>query len=329
MQVSVKDCVALSVHTFTFLLGLPSNLLVLFVYVRKARKRGATPNVVYALHLCVANLVLVLWLPVQAVETLLQAWRLPPAVCPVYSFFLFSSLYGSCLFLTAVTVGRYLSIAFPIVYKRYRRARISCFISAALWALVTLHLSFALVAEGGAYFVSTHEQTSACYENFDEAQLKVLLPLRLEMAVVLFLVPLVVTSFCTLRCVTLVWRSNLPAMGKRRVLGVALSTLAVFVVCYAPYNASHIVGFVLEESVDWRPYAMLTSACNVFLEPVVMLMLSPAVSRGIMGKMCGRQSQFSRMEGARRCNADNAVRKFGALSERSQAGAEVTKVSQE
>lgn len=332
MQVTVKDCVALSVHTFTFLLGLPSNLLVLFVYVRKARKRGATPNVVYALNLCVANVVLVLWLPVKALETLLQDWRLPPPVCPVYSFFLFSSLYGSCLFITAVTVGRYLSIAFPIVYKRYRRARISCFISAALWALVTLHLSFALVAEGGAYFVSTHDQTSSCYENFDEAQLKVLLPLRLEMAVVLFLLPLVVTSFCTLRCVTLVWRSNLPALGKRRVLAVALSTLAVFVVCYAPYNASHIVGYVLEESVDWRPYAMLTSSCNVFLEPVVMLMLSPAVSRGIMGKICGRQSQFSRIEGARRCNASNGVRKFrppATQSERSQAGAEVTKVSQE
>ncbi|XP_023250606.1 free fatty acid receptor 3-like [Seriola lalandi dorsalis] len=333
MQVTVKDCVALSVYTFTFLLGLPSNLLVLFVYVRKARKRGATPNVVYALNLCLANLVLVVWLPVKALETLLQDWRLPPLICPIYNFFLFSSLYGSCLFITAVTVGRYLSIAFPIIYKRYRRARISCFISAALWALVMLHLSFALVAEGGAYFISIQDHTSACYENFNASQLAVLLPLRLEMAIVLFLLPLIVTSFCTLRCVTLVWHSNLPPIGKKRVLTVALFTLAVFVVCYAPYNASHIVGFVLEESVDWRMYAMLTSSCNVFLEPVVMLMLSPAVSRGIMGRICGRQSHFSRIEGVQhRRNTTNGVANFKApptLSEKSQAGAEVTKVSQE
>lgn len=333
MQVASKDWAALSVYTFTFLLGLPANLLVLFMYVRKARKRGATPNVVYALNLCLANLVLVVWLPIKAVETVLQDWRLPAPVCPIYSFFLFSSLYGSCLFITAVTVGRYLSIAFPIVYKRYRRARISCFISAALWALVVLHLSVGLVAEGGAYFVSIKDDTSACYDHFNASQLAVLLPLRLEMSIVLFLLPLIVTSFCTLRCVTLVWHSNLRPMGKRRVLTVALSTLAVFVVCYAPYNASHIVGFVLKDNVEWRTYAMLTSYCNVFLEPVVMLMLSPAVSIGIMGRICGRQSQFSRIEGFQhRCNSANGVaivRAPHTLSERTQAGAEVTKVSHE
>uniref|UniRef100_A0A3Q3JM23 G-protein coupled receptors family 1 profile domain-containing protein n=2 Tax=Monopterus albus TaxID=43700 RepID=A0A3Q3JM23_MONAL len=256
------------VYTFTFLLGLPANLLVLFVYVRKACKRGTTPNVVYAFNLCLANLALVAWLPIKAVETF-RGWKLPPLVCPIYSFFLFSSLYGSCLFITAVTVGRYLSIAFPIIYKRYRHARISCLISIVLWALVILHLSFALVAEQGAYFVSTSGVTSTCYGIFNESQLAVLLPLRLEMSIVLFFLPLIVTSFCTLRCVTLVWRSHLQPMGKRRVLTVALSTLAVFVVCYAPYNASHVVGFVLEQSVEWRRYAMLTSICNVFLEPVV------------------------------------------------------------
>ncbi|XP_047461476.1 free fatty acid receptor 3 [Mugil cephalus] len=333
MQVTANDCVALFVYTFTFLLGLPANLLVLFVYVRKARKRGATPNVVYALNLCLANLALVVWLPVKALETALRDWRLPGPMCTVYSFFLFSSLYGSCLFITIVTVGRYLSIAFPIIYKRYRRARNSCFISVALWLLVLLHLSFGLVAEGGANFVSIKDDVSTCYDEFDEAQLAVLLPLRLEMAVVLFFVPLVLTSFCTMCCVTLVWRSNLPLMGKRRVLAVALSTLAVFVVCYAPYNASHIVGFVFHTNVEWRDYAILTSSCNVFLEPVVMLMHSPAASRGILGRMCGRQSQFGRSEGFRhRCKSTRAVvgvRATPSPSERSPVKAEVTRESQE
>ncbi|CAL8365550.1 unnamed protein product [Arctogadus glacialis] len=290
--VSVKDCVSLFVYCFTFLLGLPANLLVLLVYVRKARKRGATPNVVYALNLCLANLALVAWLPVKALEIFLQGWVLPGFLCPIYNFFLFASVYGSCLFLTAVTVGRYLSIAFPIAYKLYRRARISCFISVALWAVVLLHLSLGLVAEGGAFFVTQTDgedgTAAACYDHFDASQLRVLLPLRLEMAVCLFMLPLAITCFGTLRCVTLVWRSCLPAAGKRRVLAVALSTLAVFVVCYAPYNASHVVGFATWNDVWWRSGAMMTSACNVFLEPVVMLMLSPAMSRGIMGRDPGR-----------------------------------------
>lgn len=333
MPVAFEDCVALSVYCFTFLLGLPANLLVLFVYVRKASKHGATPNVVYALNLCLANLVLVAWLPVKVMETLLQDWKLPASVCLVYSFFLFSSLYGSCLFITAVTAGRYLSIAFPITYKRYRRARFSCFICAALWALVFLHLGIAMAAEGGANFVSAKGEASVCFDHFSDSQLAILLPLRLEMAIVLFLIPLIMTSFCTLRCVTLVWHSNLRPMGKRRVLTVALSTLVVFVVCYAPYNTSHIVGFVKKENVEWRTYAMLTSSCNVFLEPVVMLVLSPAVSRGTIGRICRRQIKFSQLrEYQLKYHSTQCVTKVNApptISERIQAGAEVTKESQE
>lgn len=286
-MVAVEDCVSLVVYIFTFLLGLPSNLLVLYVYVQRARKHGATPSVVYALNLCAANLALVVWMPIKALETVLQGWALPPAVCPIYSFFLFSSIYGSCLFLTAVTVGRYLSIAFPITYKLHRRARLSCVISAILWTIVLLHLSLGLVVEQGGYFVSpvipdgNSSGNVACFENFTETQLELLLPLRLEMALLLFLLPLLITAFCTLRCVALVGRSCLPASSKRRVLAIACSTLAVFVVCYAPYNASHVVGFVLKESVSWRREAMLTSSCNVFLEPVVMLMVSPAGPRAL------------------------------------------------
>uniref|UniRef100_A0A673FWD5 Si:dkey-211g8.9 n=1 Tax=Sinocyclocheilus rhinocerous TaxID=307959 RepID=A0A673FWD5_9TELE len=216
MELTASSFVSLLVYILTFLLGLPGNLLVLFVYIRKARKHGATPNVVYALNLCVANLALVSWMPVKVAETL-QGWALPAAVCPVYSFFL-----------------------------------------AILWLLVLVHLGECL----------------ACYENFTQEQLELLVPLRLEMALLLFMVPLVLSAFCTLRCLVLVRHSALPSVGKRRVLAIALSTLVVFVVCYLPYNVSHVVGFVLYTNVEWRSEAMLSCSCNVFLEPVVMLMLS-------------------------------------------------------
>ncbi|XP_036372028.1 free fatty acid receptor 1 [Megalops cyprinoides] len=289
-KVTVADFISLLIYSFTFLLGLPANLLVLGVYTRKACKRGATPNVVYALNLCLANLALVAWLPVKALEVVLQRWALPPTLCLVYNFFLFASLYGSCLFLTAVAVGRYLSAAFPISYKLYRRARLSCGVSAALWALVLIHLGLGLAAEGGAYFThtSTYNNTSTCFQNFTAEQHAVLLPLRLEMALLLFLLPLSITAFCTLRCVALVRHSCLPAGRKRRVVAVTFSTLAVFVVCYGPYNLSHVVGFVMRDTVGWRSEAMLTSSCNVFLEPAVMLMLSPSRLPGLAGRLCRR-----------------------------------------
>ncbi|CAB1423892.1 unnamed protein product [Pleuronectes platessa] len=62
-----------------------------------ACKRGATPNLVYALNLCVATLVFVAWLPFKSMEILLQGWRLPPVVSSVYSFILFSSATSALL----------------------------------------------------------------------------------------------------------------------------------------------------------------------------------------------------------------------------------------
>lgn len=294
---SVFDCISLTVYSFTFLLGLPANLLVFFVYVRKARKRGATPNVVYAINLCMSNLALVAWMPVKVAETILQIWTLPELLCPVYNFFLFASLYGSGLLLTAVAVGRYLSIAFPISYKLYRRARTSCLVSALLWAVVLLHLGLALVAEEGAYFISVQRNTSKCYENFTKDQLEVLGPLRLEMALLLFLVPLLLSAFCTIRCLALVRRSCLPSGSKRRVLAMELSALFVFVVCYAPYNVSHVVGFAKGENVMWRSEAIISSSCNVFLEPVVMLMLSPSTPKDLVGRLCGKQAPQNHQKG--------------------------------
>ncbi|XP_017581052.1 free fatty acid receptor 3 [Pygocentrus nattereri] len=289
--ITVFECVSLTVYSFTFLLGLPANLLVFFIYVRKARKRGATPNVVYAINLCMSNLVLVAWMPVKAAETVLNIWTLPGLLCPIYNFFLFASLYGSGLLLTAVAVGRYLSIAFPITYKLYRRARTSCLVSAFLWAIVLLHLGLALVAEEGAYFVSLYQHNmSKCYEKFSDEQLKVLVPLRLEMALLLFLLPLLISAFCTLRCLALVRRSCLPVGSKRRVLAMELSALFVFVVCYAPYNVSHVVGFVQNTNVSWRSEAIISSSCNVFLEPVVMLMLSPSTPMELMGRLCWKRA---------------------------------------
>ncbi|XP_051948276.1 free fatty acid receptor 2-like [Xyrauchen texanus] len=283
------SCISMVVYIFTFMLGLPANLLVLFVYLRKARKHGATPNVVYALNLCLANLALVSWMPLKVAKSVYQGWAFPAELCIVYNFFLFFSLYGSSLLLTAVVVGRYLSVAYPISYKIYRRPRTSCLVSVILWAIVLLHLGFAYLAEGGSHFVSLSEQNvSTCYENFTQEQLDVLVPLRLEMALLLFLMPLVLSAFCTLRCLVLVGHSYLSSGSKRRVLAIALSTLVVFVVCYGPYNVSHIVGFILYTNVKWRSEAMLSSYCNVFLEPVVMLMLSPWILRELVDKLCGK-----------------------------------------
>lgn len=328
MPISVFDCVSLTVYSFTFLLGLPANLLVFFVYVRKAQKHGATPNVVYTINLCFSNLILVAWMPVKSAYTVLDIWILPELLCPIYNFFVVASLYGSGLLLTAVAVGRYLSIAFPISYKIYRRARTSCMISALLWAVVFMHLSLALVAEKGAYFVSPFKpNTSTCYENFTREQLDILVPLRLEMAIMLFAMPLLLSVFCTLRCLALVKQSCLSAVSKRRILAMELSALVVFVVCYTPYNVSHVVGFIKDNNTHWRREAIVSSCCNVFLEPVVMLMLSPSRPKDVLCRLCMKRTPKQHHEGIVQAKDPLATMQRGTMSIKRQLASESVKAT--
>ncbi|KAL4597528.1 free fatty acid receptor 3-like [Arapaima gigas] len=50
---------------------------------------------------------------------------------------------------------------------------------------------------------------------------------------------------------------------------MALGTLLVFVICFLPYNFSHLIGFLQNRSPDWRYYTLLLSTFNTCLDPII------------------------------------------------------------
>ncbi|XP_041037185.1 free fatty acid receptor 3-like [Carcharodon carcharias] len=276
------DIFSLAVYCTTFILGAPSNAVALCIFFKEL-KRKPTPNVIYMINLCISDGLFVAFLPVKMVETVWGEWVLPVVFCPIYHIFHFSTIYASVLFLMALSIGRYLSIAFPIRYKMYKSPRYSCVVCFVLWLLVVGHLAFIFLVEATGsqdHLVAPAESNaSTCYANFTQNQLDLLLPLRLELAVVFFLAPLVLTSFAYLGCFWELSRSQLPQREKRKALRVAAITLTTFVACFAPYNASHLVGFALHENVNWRREALLPSVASAFLNPLVFFCSSSALQQ--------------------------------------------------
>ncbi|NXV71149.1 FFAR3 protein, partial [Atlantisia rogersi] len=77
-----------------------------------------------------------------------MTWPLPAALCPVANFCFYSSIYLSSLFLAALSVQRYLSVASPLRYKAQRRRLEPVMAaSAAIWLLACAHCSIVFVAE--------------------------------------------------------------------------------------------------------------------------------------------------------------------------------------
>nr|XP_033818490.1 free fatty acid receptor 2-like [Geotrypetes seraphini] len=246
-----------------------------------------TPNLIYMINLCISDLVFILFLPIKIIETSTNQWILPAILCPIYNFFHFSTIYASVCFLTAVSIGRYLGTAFPITYQMYKKPKYSCFVSLALWAFVIFHVALVFFIETGlnsstAYFLSTTPNGTECYDSFTKEQLKVVVPVRLELSIVLFFLPLAITMFCYIHCLQILMRSQMHASKKKRAIKVAITTITLFIVCFAPYNISHVIGFATFENVWWRREALLPSTCNAFLDPIVFYILSSATDKSFL-----------------------------------------------
>ncbi|XP_075764126.1 free fatty acid receptor 1-like [Pelodiscus sinensis] len=269
------DTLTLAVYSLTILLGVPANALALFIFYRRARAR-LTPNLIYMINLCVSDLAFILLLPLKILEVIWPDWSPPSFLCPFYSMVHFGTLYTSACFLTAVSAGRYLSAAFPLHYRRCKKPLYSCLVCVAIWCLVSFHGALLAILENslGANATLFTGNGSACYQEFSPEQLALLAPVRLELSVALFFLPLVITAFCYAGCIHVLMKSHLHQQKKRRAVRLAVATLSIFVLCFGPYNVSHVVGYARGENLWWRKVAMLPGACNAFLDPLIFYFLS-------------------------------------------------------
>lgn len=257
-----------SVYLLVFLVGLPLNVMALVVFVNKVRRRPVAVDLLL-LNLTISDLLLLLFLPFRMVEAACgMRWILPFILCPLSGFLFFTTIYLTSLFLTTVSIERFLSVAYPLWYKTRPRLAQAGLVSGVCWFLASAHCSVVYVTEYWGNATYSQGTNGTCYLEFREDQLAVLLPVRLEMAVVLFMVPLCITIYCYSR---LVWILSRGASRRRRkrVMGLLAATLLIFFVCFGPYNMSHVVGYVRGESPSWRSYVLLLSTLNSCIDPLV------------------------------------------------------------
>ncbi|XP_064177769.1 free fatty acid receptor 3-like [Anguilla rostrata] len=299
MQVMIPSQVLiLSVYILTFLIGLPANVLSLCAFSVKVQSK-ATPTDVLLLNLTVSDLLFLLILPLKMHEAASgMRWDLPYFLCSVTSLVFYSTIYTSSLLLMAVSVDRFLGVAFPIHYKLLRKPVYGVVGAAIAFVFGSAGCSIVFIVQ---YLQQSNSSvdTSVCYENFTPRQLAVLLPARLYVASVLFLVPLLVCAFCYLSCIRLLYaRPRICSRKRQKAVGMALGTLLVFVVCFLPYNLSHLLGYLHGQSPSWRYYTVLLSTANTCLDPIIFYFSSSTFQATVKHSLyrllrCRRQTDLS------------------------------------
>ncbi|XP_072316953.1 free fatty acid receptor 2 [Eucyclogobius newberryi] len=283
--------VILSVYIVSFLMGLPANLLALYAFSLKVHSRPL-PTDILLLNLTVSDLLFLCVLPLKMHEAASgMTWTLPDVLCSITSFVFFCTIYTSALLLTAVSVVRYIAVAFPITYQRLHRPLYAVVCSVVIWIVSAAHCSITFITQ---HHPSLSEKNSTkCYEDFSENQLQILLPLRLEFFFVLCLIPLLICVYCYLHCIYLLYtRPRISVQQKHKAMGMALGTLAVFLLCMLPYNLTHLLGYVQGQSLVWRYYTLLLSTFNTCLDPIIFYFSSSAFRGRIKKSLFFRKNEL-------------------------------------
>ncbi|XP_073457307.1 free fatty acid receptor 2-like [Aquarana catesbeiana] len=264
-----SDALFLFIYISTFVTGLPMNIAALCTLIKKFRQ-GVVPVDILLVNLTISDLLILMCLPFRMLEAASgMQWNMPYVLCSLSTFMFFSSTYTTSLFLMAISVERYFAVAFPIKYALLRKPIYFVLASLFIWFIGSVHCSVVYIVE---HTISRNmtEHSMTCYSTFSPRQLKILLPVRLEMCLVLFLIPFLVTVFCYANFIKiLLSQPRLERKRKIRAICLVVITLINFILCFMPYNLSHVVGFFQGDSPEWRNYALLISTFNASLDPII------------------------------------------------------------
>lgn len=171
----------LSVYIITFVLGFPANILALYTFCRKVRRKS-TPIDILLLNLTISDLLFLLFLPFKMQEVMNgMVWDMPYALCPLSGFVFYMTIYNSTFFLTAVSVERYLGVAFPIQHTLKRRPVYAVAASIFFWIFSFINLSIVFIVpfigndepstpisadNSSSTYATVRKQREVCYENF-------------------------------------------------------------------------------------------------------------------------------------------------------------------
>lgn len=150
------------VYSVVFVLGLITNCAALFVFCFRMKMSNETT--MFMTNLALSDLVFVFTLPFKVFYNVNRNWPFGDGLCKVSGTAFITNIYGSMLFLTCISVDRFLAIVYPFRSRSIRTRRNAALVCAAVWLTIV----------GGGISVtffstinSKHSVTS-CFEGFSK-----------------------------------------------------------------------------------------------------------------------------------------------------------------
>ncbi|XP_038658563.1 lysophosphatidic acid receptor 6-like [Scyliorhinus canicula] len=282
------------VYSVVFIVGLGSNSVALYVLRCSLKLRNET--ITYMTNLAVSDLLFVLTLPFRIFYYVNRDWPFGNLLCNVSGTLFLTNMYGSILFLTCISVDRFLAIVHPFRSRMLRTKKKAIIVCVAVWVTV-------LTGSVPATFLQTTKdtanQTKTCFENFSSHTWKTFLSkIVIFIEIVGFFIPLLLNLFCfsmvlkTLKQPITLSRSK---FNKKKILRMIVVHFLTFICCFVPYNVTLVMyslvrtGQVGNCSVvtivkTMYPITLCFAVSNCCFDPIVYYFTSETFQNSIKRK---------------------------------------------
>ncbi|XP_031147060.1 C-X-C chemokine receptor type 2-like isoform X1 [Sander lucioperca] len=217
-------------YVLIFLLAIPGNLVVGLVI--GLSKQSLPPSDLYLLHLAIADILLAITLPFWA-TSITKGWVFGAAMCKIMTILQELSFYSSILFLTCISMDRYMVIVRAMEARRANRQRVSWGVCAAVWTVAAL---LSLPGLLNSSFESQSTSMIVCSEKYDPNSADVWrLATRILRHALGFLIPLAIM----LPCYGVTIKRLLHIRGgfqRQRAMRVIVFVVVAFLLCWTPYH---------------------------------------------------------------------------------------------
>ncbi|XP_029924635.1 lysophosphatidic acid receptor 6-like [Myripristis murdjan] len=280
-----------------FVIGLLFNMVAVYIFACTLKVRNETTT--YMMNLVVSDLLFVFTLPLRIYYFIRRDWPFGKELCQLSVSLFYTNMYGSILFLTCISIDRFLAIVHPFGSQNIRTKRNAKLACCAVWVLV---LSGSLPS---GFLLDTTSPRNAnspsiyCFENFSKKQWQSKLSkVVMFIETVGFLIPLILNVFCSISVLQTLRKPQTVSRGhlnKTKILRMIAVHLFTFCFCFIPYNVNLIFYAMVRSKVlkgcyaesvvrTIYPVALCIAVTNCCFDPVIYYFTSETIQNSIKRK---------------------------------------------
>uniref|UniRef100_A0A8D0HQ14 Pyrimidinergic receptor P2Y6 n=1 Tax=Sphenodon punctatus TaxID=8508 RepID=A0A8D0HQ14_SPHPU len=239
------------VYSVVFVVGLPLNFIVI-VQIWLSRK-VLTRTTIYMLNLATADLLYICSLPLLIYNyTQKDYWPFGDFTCRFVRFQFYTNLHGSIMFLTCLSIQRYLGICHPLsTWHKKRGKRFTWMVCGVAWfVVVTQCLPTFIFASTG-----TQRNRTVCYDLSPPDLSARYFPYGITLTVTGFLIPFISILVCYFFMTKILCQKDeMIGMAVRKKKDKAIRMIIIVVLAFAisffPFHLTKTIYLIIRSKPD-------------------------------------------------------------------------------